>query len=65
MAQASGKTVKVTQYRSGIKRPKDQQDTLRGLGLTRMNQVRELEDTPAVRGMIHKVRHLVKVIDEN
>lgn len=64
MAQASGKTVKVTQIRSGVKRPKDQQDTLRGLGLTRMHRVRELEDTPAVRGMINKVRHLVKVLDE-
>lgn len=64
MAQASGKTVKVTQIRSGVKRPKDQQDTLRGLGLNRMHRVRELEDTPAVRGMINKVRHLVKVLDE-
>jgi large subunit ribosomal protein L30 len=36
-------------------------DTIRGLGFRRMNQVLEREDTPSVRGMIHKVRHLVQV----
>ena len=53
--------LKVTQVRSGIGRNQRQRDTLVGLGLKRLNQTRELEDTPAVRGMINKVRHLVEV----
>ncbi|MFV0431794.1 MAG: 50S ribosomal protein L30 [Alphaproteobacteria bacterium] len=61
---AKKKTVKVQQIRSAIRRPKDQQQTLTGLGLTKMNKVRELEDTPAVRGMINKVSHLVRVIED-
>ncbi len=63
MAKKAKKTVKVQQVRSAIRRPKDQQATLNGLGLTKMNKVRELEDTPAVRGMINKVAHLVRVIE--
>ena len=55
------KLVKVTQVRSPIGRPKDQRQTLIGLGLNKMNKTRELEDTPSVRGMINKVRHLVRV----
>jgi large subunit ribosomal protein L30 len=51
--------IKVTQTRSSIGRPGDQLKTLKGLGLTRMNRSRVLEDTPAVRGMIGKVSHLV------
>lgn len=54
-------TIAVTQIGSGIGRKKDQRSTLKGLGLTRMNRVRVLEDTPAVRGMIEKVKHLVRV----
>ncbi len=57
-------TVKVTQTGSPIRRQKDQRETLIGLGLNKMNRTRELEDTPAVRGMIHKVKHLVRVEDE-
>jgi len=58
----SGKAViKVRQVKSGIGYARDQRATLVGLGLRRMNQVVTLEDTPAVRGMIHKVRHLVRV----
>ncbi|MFC1482308.1 50S ribosomal protein L30 [Myxococcota bacterium] len=53
--------LKVTQIASSIGRPKDQLSTLLGLGLTRMGRTRILEDTPAIRGMILKVRHLVKV----
>lgn len=53
--------LKVTQRRSGIGRNQRQRATLRGLGLTRLHQSRELEDTPAIRGMIHKVQHLVDV----
>ncbi|NOZ42492.1 MAG: 50S ribosomal protein L30 [Alphaproteobacteria bacterium] len=55
------KTLKVTQTGSPIRRPKDQRATLVGLGLNKMHRTRELEDTPAVRGMIRKVRHMVTV----
>lgn len=57
------KTLKVKQVRSGVGRPKDQRQTLVGLGLNKMHRVRELEDTPAVRGMINKVQHLVEIVD--
>jgi len=57
------KTLRVTQVRSPAGRPQDQHATLKGLGLYKMNRTRELEDTPAVRGMINKVHHLVKVED--
>ena len=53
--------LKVTLVRSGINRPQDQKDTIRGLGLTRMNKSVELNDTAPIRGMIRKVSHLVKV----
>jgi large subunit ribosomal protein L30 len=53
--------LRVTQVRSGIGRPKRQKLTLRGLGLTRMHKTVLLNDTPAIRGMIRKVQHLVKV----
>ncbi len=59
----SGKTVRVTQTGSPIGRHPKQRQTLIGLGLNKMNKTRELEDTPAVRGMINKVQHLVKVED--
>ena len=58
---ATKKTLKVTQTGSPIRRPKDQRQTLVGLGLNKMHRTRELEDTPAVRGMINKVHHLVRV----
>ncbi len=58
------KTVKVTQTGSPIGRPKDQRATLIGLGLNKMHRTSELEDTPAVRGMIDKVSHLVRVEGE-
>ncbi len=60
---AEKKTVRVTQVKSPIGRPADQRQTLIGLGLNKMHRSRELEDTPAVRGMINKVRHLL-VVDE-
>jgi len=53
--------VKVTQIGSPIRRRHDQRETLVGLGLNKLNRSRVLEDTPAVRGMIRKVHHLVKV----
>jgi len=55
------KTLKVTQIASPIGRRQDQRATLKGLGLNRVRRSRELEDTPAVRGMIDKVRHLVRI----
>jgi large subunit ribosomal protein L30 len=55
------KTLKVTQVGSPIRRKPDQRATLIGLGLNKMHRTRELEDTPAVRGMIAKVQHMVKV----
>lgn len=58
------KTVTVRQVRSGLGRKKDQIATLTGLGLGKLNRERTLEDTPAVRGMINKVKHLVEVVDQ-
>ncbi len=58
---AEKSTVRVTQTGSPIGRRHDQRATLIGLGLNKMNRTRELEDTPSVRGMINKVRHLVRV----
>lgn len=58
------KMLEVTLVRSGITRPERQQRTLRGLGLTRMNRTVTLKDTPAIRGMIRKVIHLVKVAEK-
>ena len=55
------KTLKVKLVRSPIGFPKPQRECLRGLGLTRMQRERELPDTPAVRGMVFKVKHLIEV----
>jgi large subunit ribosomal protein L30 len=52
--------LKVTLVRSMIGRPEKHRRVLRGMGLTRINKTVELVDTPAIRGMIHKVSHLVK-----
>ena len=57
------KKIKVTLIRSEITQPETQRRTLRGLGLTRLNRTKELKDTPAIRGMIRKVSHLVKVVE--
>ena len=53
----------VTQIRSPIGRKKDQKATLIGLGLNKLHKTRTLEDTPAIRGMISKVRHLIRLED--
>ena len=50
--------------RSAPRRPAIQRQTLIGLGLNKMHRTRELEDTPAVRGMIAKIPHMVKIIEE-
>jgi large subunit ribosomal protein L30 len=57
------KKIRVTQVASPIGRSRDQRATLVGLGLNKLNRSRELEDTPAVRGMIEKVGHLVRIED--
>ncbi len=58
------KTITVEQTGSPIRRPKDQRATLIGLGLGKMHRRRTLKDTPEVRGMIAKVSHLVRVVEE-
>lgn len=62
--KTSGKTVTVRQVKSAARKPKEQEATLRGLGLGRIRRTRTLEDTPAVRGMIRAVQHLVEVVEE-
>jgi large subunit ribosomal protein L30 len=63
MAKKTSGMLKIKWVRSFIACPKDMRQTIRGLGLRRMHQVVEREDTPAIRGMIHKVRHLVEVVE--
>lgn len=62
MAKKSEPTVRIRQVRSPIGRPPKQRLTLRGLGLRRIRHEVERPDTPAVRGMINKVSHLVEVV---
>jgi large subunit ribosomal protein L30 len=62
-AAKSGKTVSITQIGSPIGRQSYQRQTLIGLGLNKLGRISELEDTPAVRGMINSVKHLVKIND--
>lgn len=64
MANKSGKTIKVEQTGSPMRRRGDQRATLIGLGLNRIGRVSELVDTPSTRGMIAKVQHLVRVVEE-
>ena len=59
-----GKTVTVEQIGSPIRRPKEQRATLIGLGLNKMHRRSTLEDTSSVRGMIARVSHLVRVVEE-
>ncbi|SNR23759.1 50S ribosomal protein L30 [Paracoccus sediminis] len=57
-------TIVVKQIGSPIRRPAIQRETLKGLGLNKMNRTRELEDTPSIRGMVAKIPHLVTIIEE-
>ena len=59
-----GKTIVLQQIGSPIRRPEKQRKTLIGLGLNKMHKTRELEDTASVRGMVNKIPHLVKIIEE-
>jgi large subunit ribosomal protein L30 len=61
---AKTKTFTVEQTGSPIRRPADQRATLIGLGLNKMHRKSTLNDTPAIRGMVAKVAHLVRVVDE-
>ena len=61
---AEKKTLTVRQIKSANRKPEIQAQTLRGLGLGKIRRTRTLEDTPSVRGMIAKVEHLVRVVDE-
>ncbi|PDT91470.1 50S ribosomal protein L30 [Bradyrhizobium sp. Y36] len=63
MAKAA-KTIKLEQIGSAIRRHHSQRSTLIGLKLNKIGRVSELQDTPAVRGMILKVHHLVRIVDE-
>ncbi len=62
--QAAAKTLVVEQTGSPIRREAAQRQTLIGLGLNKIRRRSTLQDTPAVRGMIEKVKHLVRVVDE-
>ena len=59
----SKNTITVKQIASSIGRKFDQKQTLIGLGLNKIGRIRELEDTPSVRGMVRKVSHLVEIIE--
>ncbi len=60
---SAGKTIKVKYYRSMIATPKKHRLVVKSLGLRKLNHVVEREDTPAIRGMVAKVPHLVKIIE--
>jgi large subunit ribosomal protein L30 len=62
MTMKQKETLKIKWVKSFIGCPRDMRQTIRGLGFRRMNQVVERPDTPAIRGMILKVRHLVEVL---
>ena len=62
-AAAEANTITVEQIGSPIRRDSKQRDTLIGLKLNKLHRTSTLEDTPAVRGMIEKVKHLVRVVD--
>ncbi len=63
-AKPAGLTVTVRQIRSANRKPEIQAATLRGLGLGKLHRMRTLEDTPAVRGMIRAVQHLVEIVED-
>jgi large subunit ribosomal protein L30 len=63
MSKSAGKTIKIEQTGSASRRHHSQRETLVGLRLNKIGRVSELPDTPATRGMIAKVHHLVRVVD--
>ncbi|MDA2913976.1 50S ribosomal protein L30 [Acidobacteriia bacterium AH_259_A11_L15] len=64
MTKRKSDRLKIKWVRSGIGCPENQRATIRGLGLRRLNQVVERPDTPAVRGMVKKIPHLVTIVEE-
>lgn len=58
-------TIKIEQYKSPIGYNHKQREVLRGLGLRRIRHVVEREDSPAVRGMVRKISHLVRIVEES
>jgi large subunit ribosomal protein L30 len=62
MAKSKTGKLKIKWVVSSIACPRDMRQTVRGLGLRRLHQIVECEDTPSIRGMVHKVRHLVEVL---
>ena len=58
------KTIVVQQVASAARRPAIQTATLKGLGLNKLRRTRELEDTPSIRGMVAKISHLVRIVEE-
>ncbi len=64
MAKSKTNTILVKQIGSPIRRPAKQRATLVGLGLNRMHKTRELQDTPAIRGMVESIPHLVEIVEE-
>lgn len=63
-AVAAKKTIVVQQVASAARRPAIQTATLKGLGLNKLRRTRELEDTPSIRGMVNKISHLVRIVEE-
>lgn len=63
MARRKSGTLKIKWTRSGIGRPEKQRAVIRGLGLRHLQQVVERPDTPAVRGMVKKIPHLVEIVE--
>ena len=60
---AETKKIKIQYYRSKIQAPVKHKLVVKGLGFTRLNQIVEREDTPAIRGMVEKVPHLVRIVE--
>jgi large subunit ribosomal protein L30 len=58
-------TLRIKQYRSGIGRPEKHKRILQALGLGKMNRVVEQPDNPAIRGMVNKIPHLVRIVDDS
>ena len=61
--QAAGTTIRIQYYRSFIAAPKTHKQIVRSLGLTKLNQVVERPDTPAMRGFVNKVPHLLRIVE--
>jgi large subunit ribosomal protein L30 len=61
--QQGGKTLRLQYYRSAIGFPKTQKQTVRSVGFTKLNQILERPDTPAMRGVVAAVPHLIRIIE--